>query len=247
LYRRTILRLSVIASFGCVVLANNAMSQQQSLKEQLVGAWAYVSSTAKLPDGSPLWGANPKGLITFSENGSFSWQIFRSDRPKFAVEETACRGRRRKNAATLQGSLAYFGTYSVNEAEKIITTVVEGSTYPNSEGETLKRVVTRITADTLVYEKSGDDTGRRGSRRRGRNSIKPLRLEFEMLVRACLTSSGLRCQLDRPASTMTWLEGVNENFGLRCPGGQVGRDAAAPHGLADINSCVRANVRFAIF
>src|SRR5271169_5759726 len=84
MYRRTILRLSVVASFGCVVLANNAMSQQQSLKEQLVGAWAYVSSTAKLPDGSPLWGANPKGLMMFSENGSFSWQIFRSDRPKFA-------------------------------------------------------------------------------------------------------------------------------------------------------------------
>jgi hypothetical protein len=124
MYRRTILRLSVIASFGCVVLANNAMSQQQSLKEQLVGAWAYVSSTARLPDGSPLWGANPKGLMIFSENGSFSLQIFRSDRPKFA-SKNRMQGTPEENAVTLQGSLAYFGTYSVNEAEKIITTVVD--------------------------------------------------------------------------------------------------------------------------
>ncbi len=160
MYRCTILRLSVIASFGCVVLANNAMSQQQSLKKQLVGAWAYVSSTAKLPDGSPLWGANPKGLMIFSENGSFSWQIFRSDRPKFA-SKNRMQGTPEENAATLQGSLAYFGTYSVNEAEKIITTVVEGSTYPNSEGETLKRVVTRITADTLVYKNPATTRGER--------------------------------------------------------------------------------------
>lgn len=32
------------------------------LSEQLVGTWTYVSSTARLPDGSPLWGANPKSL-----------------------------------------------------------------------------------------------------------------------------------------------------------------------------------------
>ena len=40
-------------------------------------------------------------------------------------------------------------------------TVVEGSTYPNSEGETLKRVVTRITADTLVYENPATTRGER--------------------------------------------------------------------------------------
>jgi hypothetical protein len=160
MYRRTILRLSLIASLGCVALATNAMSQQESLKEQLVGAWAFVSSTAKLADGSPLWGVNPKGLMIFTRTGSFSWQIFRSDRPKFG-SNNRMKGTPEENEATLQGSLAYFGTYSVNEAEKTITTIVEGSTFPNSEGETLKRVVTHITADTLIYENPATTRGER--------------------------------------------------------------------------------------
>ena len=160
MYRRTILRLSVIGSLGCIARANHAMSQQKSLKEQLVGAWAYVSSTARLPDGSPLWGANPKGLMIFTGSGSFSWRIFRSDRPKFA-SKNRMEGTPEENKATLQGSLTYFGTYSVNETERTITTVVEESTFPNSEGETLKRVVTRITADTLVYENPATTRGER--------------------------------------------------------------------------------------
>jgi hypothetical protein len=160
MYRRTILQSIVIASVGCSLLPKLAMSQRKSLKEQLVGTWAYVSSTAKLPDGSPLWGINPKGLMIFTEDGRFSWQLFRSDRPKFA-SKNRMQGTPDENAATIQGSLAYFGTYSVDEAEETITTFVEGSTFPNSEGETLKRVVTRITPDTLVYENPSTTRGER--------------------------------------------------------------------------------------
>lgn len=90
----------------------------------------------------------------------FSWQIFRFDRPKFA-SKNRMQGTPDENAATMQGSLAYFGTYSVDEAEMTITTIVEGSTFPNSEGEALKRVVTRITADTLVYENPSTTRGER--------------------------------------------------------------------------------------
>jgi hypothetical protein len=89
--------------------------------------------------------------MIFTPNGHFSWQLFRSDRPKFAGKNrmTATPD---ENKATLQGSLAYFGTYSVNETDKTITTRVEGSTFPNSEGEEQKRIITRLTADELIYE-----------------------------------------------------------------------------------------------
>ncbi len=160
MYRSGILRLSTIAALACLLLPHHAIGQQRSLKEQLVGAWVYVSSTAKLPDGSPLWGAEPKGLMILTAGGRYSWQVFRSDRPKFAAKDRM-RGTPEENAATLQGSLAYFGSYSVDEAEKTITTIVERSTFPNSEGETLKRVVTRITADTLVYENPATTRGER--------------------------------------------------------------------------------------
>src|SRR5712691_2040147 len=150
MHLRNILALSSIAAFAVAVLPNSALPQQKLIKDQLVGTWSYVSSNAKRADGSPLWGENPKGLFILAESGHFSWQVFRSDRPKFASNN-------RLNAtpdelkATNQGSLAYFGTYSVDEADKTVTFRTQASTFPNSEGEVLKRVVTKLTADELIY------------------------------------------------------------------------------------------------
>src|SRR6266568_2662747 len=127
--RRGIFSLSAITLLGLVLLPGAALPQQKSLKEQLIGTWAYVSSTAKLPDGSPLWGTNPRGLMILTADGHYSWQIFRSDRPKFA-SKNRMQGTPEENAASLQGSLSYFGTYSVDEAKKTIAAIVEGSTFP---------------------------------------------------------------------------------------------------------------------
>jgi hypothetical protein len=51
----------------------------------------------------------------------------------------------------MQGSLAYFGSYSINETDKTISFTTEGSTFPNSEGEVLKRIIIRLTSDELIY------------------------------------------------------------------------------------------------
>jgi hypothetical protein len=56
--RRSILNLSAITALGLVVPLNSAIAQQKSLKDQLVGTWAFVSSTGKFADGSPVWGTN---------------------------------------------------------------------------------------------------------------------------------------------------------------------------------------------
>jgi len=156
--RRNILGLAAVTGLGNVLLANRAIGQQSSFREQIIGTWVFVSSTAKLPDGSPLWGADPKGLMIFTTEGRYSWQIFRSDRPKLA-SKNRMQGTDEENAAILRGSLAYFGSYTVDDAEKTIMTVVEGSTFPNSEGETLKRVVTRMTQETLVYQNPATTRG----------------------------------------------------------------------------------------
>src|SRR5713226_7269156 len=131
---RNLTWFSAIACFSLLLAPTGAMSEQKSLKNQLVGTWTYVSSTAKAPDGSPFWGSNPKSLMIFTENNRFCWIVFRSDRPKFA-SNNRLQGTPEENTAVLQSSLAYFGTYWINEADKSITTHVDGSTYPNSEGE----------------------------------------------------------------------------------------------------------------
>jgi hypothetical protein len=158
--RHDLLKIAVISVLILGPSYGDVMAQRQSLKAQLVGSWMYVSSSATLPDGSPQWGVNPKGLLIFTDDGHFSWQVFRSDRPRFASSDRT-KGTPAENRATLQGSLAYFGTYSVDDATKALITHIEGSTFPNSEGEEQHRVITRLAADELIYVNAETTLGAR--------------------------------------------------------------------------------------
>jgi hypothetical protein len=158
--RQRIFASFIIAALGLALLPGNAFAQQKSIKEQLAGTLSFVSSTATLADGSPQWGENPKGLFIITESGHFSWQVFRSDRPHFASHK-------RLNAtsaeleANNEGMLAYFGTYSVNETDKVVVFLTQASTFPNSEGEVIKRVITKLTKDELVYTNPANTGGNR--------------------------------------------------------------------------------------
>ena len=136
-------------TLGMGLFANEALGQQpaKSLKEQLVGSWTFVSGGAKLPDGSSVWGSNPKGLLIFMENGRYSSHIMRSDRAKFA-SNNRMEGTPDENKATVRGVISSFGTYSVNEANKTYTIRFEASSYPNQQGIEQTRSFT-ITGDEL--------------------------------------------------------------------------------------------------
>jgi len=131
--RRYLLGVFVVALLACALMTTSSYAQQKSLKEQLVGAWTIVSSSTKMPDGSPAWGANPIGLIIFTDNGRYSSQLMRSDLPKFA-SDSRVKGTPEEYKAVMQGSISSFGTYTVNEANKTLTIRYEGSTFPNRKG-----------------------------------------------------------------------------------------------------------------
>jgi len=57
------------------------------------------------------------------------------------------------------GSLAYFGTFNVDEAERTIIFRTVGSTFPHAEGEVIKRVVSRISAEEFTYANPSTTTG----------------------------------------------------------------------------------------
>jgi hypothetical protein len=145
--RRNILGIAAITTLAFTLPSSSALSQQKSMKEQLVGTWTFVSSTTKLPDGSPAWGTNPKGLLIFTANGYFSSQIVRSDLPKFASKNRA-QGTPEENKAVVQGTIGTFGTYTVDEAKKTYTLKFEGSSFPNRVGTEQTRPFT-ITGDEL--------------------------------------------------------------------------------------------------
>jgi Lipocalin-like domain len=146
--RRSILSLSAITALGLALLPGSAVSQQKSLKDQLVGTWAFVSSTGKLADGSPVWGPNPQGRLSFDANGRVSTIIVRSDLTKYA-SNNRMQSTPAEDKATVQGAIAYFGTYTVNEADRSYVNHVEGSSYPNWNGTDLKQVVESISAEEL--------------------------------------------------------------------------------------------------
>src|SRR5207247_11449736 len=68
--RRTALMMALTTAIwiGFALPGDDAVAQQKSLKEQLVGTWTFVTSNAKLPNGSPLWGTKPNSHNIFTIN-----------------------------------------------------------------------------------------------------------------------------------------------------------------------------------
>jgi len=160
--RRYLISISAVTAFGLALLPGRAVSQQKSLKEQLVGTWTIVSTDDTRPDGTKfqLFGPNPKGTLVLAANGHTAFMLMSSGRPKFASNNRNS-GTAEENKATVQGSVAFFGTWSVNEADKTIITRIEASTFPNQEGQEQKRIIMSVTADELKYVNPATTTGDR--------------------------------------------------------------------------------------
>ena len=103
------------------LLPGSALSQQKSLKDQLVGTWNVVSVEQTNKDGtkSQRFGANPKGVYTFDANGRFFVMFVRPDLPKIASNNPTT-ATPEEAKAIVAGSIAYSGTYTVDEAGKAI-------------------------------------------------------------------------------------------------------------------------------
>ena len=145
MYRRNILSVCAIAAFGLTLMPGSAFAQTA---KDLVGTWKPVSVTVTGPDGrkSEPFGPNPNSILTFDANGRFVLVNTRPDLPKFA-SNNRMQGTAEENKAIVQGSIAYFGTYSV--VDKVIVEKVEGGTWPNWVGTEQKRPIISLTGDEL--------------------------------------------------------------------------------------------------
>ena len=142
---------TLLLHFAPALFVSDAVAQ--SPKEQIVGAWTLISADSVRPDGSrvEVFGSNPKGIMVFSRDGHFALVQMRAELPRIAANSRD-QGTPEENKAIVQGSIAYFGTYSVNEAEKVITVKLEGSTFANLlGGGEQKRIITSLTPDELKF------------------------------------------------------------------------------------------------
>jgi hypothetical protein len=134
------------------LIPTSAISQQKSLKDQLIGTSHLVSWDAKSKDGSkvnPMGAGQPKGVIIFDAVGGFYF-IMIGDIPKLAsnVRQNTTPD---ENRAIALGTFAYFGTYTVNEADKSFNVRIDRSSYGNQVGTNNKRAITSLTPDELKF------------------------------------------------------------------------------------------------
>jgi hypothetical protein len=128
---------------------SSSVAQGKSLKDQLVGTWIYVSSTGKREDGSAVPRPSAQGAVTYTADGRFHFITTRTDAPKYASSDPA-RPSPDEAMAIASGSIAYTGTYTVDESTKTIHANVETATFPNLVGApNQRRIVTSISADEM--------------------------------------------------------------------------------------------------
>jgi hypothetical protein len=130
--RRTLESLSLLVSLASIFFATatSAQTPGKSLQEALVGHWQLVSVTAN--ERTP-YGVNPQGSMFLDAAGHFSIIVISDGNAR---------------------SLAYFGTYTVSDADKLMTVRIEDSTgggSPNVAGRELKRLVA-LNSDELTIQ-----------------------------------------------------------------------------------------------
>ena len=142
--------LALTAAVIGVLSAPSAASAQ--ISKEIIGTWALVSNSSVTPDGkrTHTFGPAPIGTLMFDSNGRFTVVTMRSDLPKFAGKGFRD-GTPDEYKTVGQGMLVTFGKYSVSEADKTITTDIEGSSFPNLVGGHQKRVVVSVTPEQLHY------------------------------------------------------------------------------------------------
>jgi len=150
--RCIMLGISAATTVGLVFLAGLAVAQKKTIKEQLVGTWLVATVDNIRPDGSRLQslGPNPKGIMMFDANGWFSFQLAQPGRPKFA-SDNRLQGTAEENKATVQGSLSYYGKYSIDEADRVLHLYIESSSWPNFDGIDNERIITSLSDDELKW------------------------------------------------------------------------------------------------
>jgi len=137
-------QLVIAASIG---LASSAL-HAQTLAQKVVGTWIPVSQYVDQGDKKvEPFGAKPKGMVVYEASGRFLLILIRSDLPKFASNNRMT-GTPEEYKAVGQGSIAYYGRYTIDEKEGKIKLHYDGSTYPNWDGEDQVRLIS-VTGDEL--------------------------------------------------------------------------------------------------
>jgi len=141
------------AGFAFAVLAAEAggaaAQTAAAAKERLLGSWVLVSNYVQYQDGSRdnVVGDDPRGMVTYDTAGRFTYVIMGDGRKRFAADNRM-QGTDEENRSVMVASLAFYGTYTVEDGGHL-TWHVERASFPNWDGTALKVSVT-FEGDRMV-------------------------------------------------------------------------------------------------
>ena len=121
--------------FAAVLAVAAAHAQGKSLPDQLVGQWQLVS--VSINNAAP-YGDKPTGSMLLDAGGHYAVIVISGGDAK---------------------NIAYYGTYTVDEASNTVTMHIAGSTRGRAEGRDQKHTMT-VNGDQLVDDRT---IGRKGS------------------------------------------------------------------------------------
>ena len=131
------------ATLGAVLslasMASQAPAQEKRLKEAIVGPWVITSVFDEYQSGEKRdnWGGPVTGQLTFGRTGRFSTIIIGPSDASMKTDDP------RKPDAPI---VAYYGSYTVDEAGKKINGKIEGASYSP-----------RVNMDTTWTVQGSDD------------------------------------------------------------------------------------------
>lgn len=138
--RRTVISASAIVGVGLAALPGIAFSQGKSLRDSIIGSWLVTSVVDQYESGRKInnWG-EVRGNFNFDPSGRFS-QIIIGD-PQAAIKTA---DPRKPDAPVV----AFYGSYTVNEANKTVSLKLEGASYSARVGTPMTSTVA-INGDVM--------------------------------------------------------------------------------------------------
>jgi hypothetical protein len=137
------MKLGILATVAVFVATTLRPAMAEPVDPSLiVGAWRLTAMYDQFSDGRrrETWGPAPRGMVQFTPNGVMAVQLSGSERqPRPGTVPTEPVG----------PFNAYFGTYTVDAANRSFEAHVEQSSWPQWNGVTLKRTIEELSPTTL--------------------------------------------------------------------------------------------------
>jgi hypothetical protein len=142
-------RTGTFAIGASMVLALAAGSALGQTTKSVAGSYTLVKNT--------VFGEKARGTMILAPDGQYSLIVASASLPKIA-SGARNKATAQENKAVVDGSIAHWGKYSVDDGGKNLTFHIQGSTFPNWDGQTQKRAL-KVSGDTLTYIVAAPSTG----------------------------------------------------------------------------------------